>query len=993
MSLPVFPRFSDSSRGQALVEFALVIGVLLLLIFVIIDAGRLFQAWVTVQNSARSAGRYAITGEYDRTGSFATPECPVGVPVTRWQVCSIKNQAYEAASGLNIDPSAGPNQPRAFGTQVCQPDNCPPEGVGLPGEPTRVSVFYNADLVTPFLRPFAKYVRVIGQVEVVTEQYNQVAPGDIIIADVGSGVGGPAFPNEADLAILKEPAYSTGDVMKPVYYTLTVKNFGPFSTPSIEILDLLPSGTVSMTGYTITDGVTPIPSATCNLSLLDQQMSCTIPYLDGDPVTPGVAVINIGLLIAPPELDADPHPAAVDVTNTATVFNQIGTIDPNPANNVSSVTTTIRRWYDLKIAKTLAPGQVPPVNLGNTVDFVINVENIGPNTAYGAVVTDELPQELQFESIVSQSANANCSPSGINGIQCLPGPLAFGDTLDVRVQASVIEDRGSDPVNTATVSSSDSVDVDSTNNSSSAKAAIKSPDLRITKWVGPIIYTDEIAVYTVRVVNYGDGTASQVLLTDDMQPGPGVSFIYDLPATFESDTPCKVQLEDVVCQGFDIAPGEANAFTLHLPIIPELAGSQLQGKLNNTATASSNGGFEVANPVTVETPVERKYDLGVTKRSDLSKLESGFVSYTVEVSNYGPSDSLPFTLSDNMSVTPDGAVITAKVEAVDGTYIPTAGDCTVSSTSITCDVNSMPKGARASLTIGLDLTGFAGTIANTASVKDFALEDEHPNSASAQRVVYPYALEIKKSGPSDMTVDGSGEYVVEIINHGPLTASFSISDLVETQPPDLIGAFSLAPNGAVCNLSPSNSFVCDVTGLSPGASAFITAKVTPKTGGILTNTATILDANNVAGLYAESAFVRTIVQPVADLGVDVAVVKTNAISETFQFQFDVTDYGPATAASPRITNTLTVISGTVVAATMKVGSLLSANCDQVGAPSNTTVTLACDLPDLVAGGATSVFVEVVFAEATGVEFSSQVIVHSDIYDPGPAVNVQSLYWP
>lgn len=48
-----------------MVEFALVLPVLLALIFGIIEFGRLFQAWLSVQNSARFAVRYAVTGNYD----------------------------------------------------------------------------------------------------------------------------------------------------------------------------------------------------------------------------------------------------------------------------------------------------------------------------------------------------------------------------------------------------------------------------------------------------------------------------------------------------------------------------------------------------------------------------------------------------------------------------------------------------------------------------------------------------------------------------------------------------------------------------------------------------------------------------------------------------------------------------------------------------------------------------------------------------------------
>ncbi len=51
--------------GQAIVEFALALPLLLLLLFGVIEFGRLVQAWLTVQNSARFGLRYAVTGEYD----------------------------------------------------------------------------------------------------------------------------------------------------------------------------------------------------------------------------------------------------------------------------------------------------------------------------------------------------------------------------------------------------------------------------------------------------------------------------------------------------------------------------------------------------------------------------------------------------------------------------------------------------------------------------------------------------------------------------------------------------------------------------------------------------------------------------------------------------------------------------------------------------------------------------------------------------------------
>ncbi len=49
-------------RGQALIEFALVLPLLLLLIFNLVNFGAFVYAWITVANAARAAAQYAIMG-------------------------------------------------------------------------------------------------------------------------------------------------------------------------------------------------------------------------------------------------------------------------------------------------------------------------------------------------------------------------------------------------------------------------------------------------------------------------------------------------------------------------------------------------------------------------------------------------------------------------------------------------------------------------------------------------------------------------------------------------------------------------------------------------------------------------------------------------------------------------------------------------------------------------------------------------------------------
>ena len=57
------PLKRRKSVGQGLVEFALVAPLLLLTIFGIIDIARIIQAQLTVDNAARQAIRFAITGQ------------------------------------------------------------------------------------------------------------------------------------------------------------------------------------------------------------------------------------------------------------------------------------------------------------------------------------------------------------------------------------------------------------------------------------------------------------------------------------------------------------------------------------------------------------------------------------------------------------------------------------------------------------------------------------------------------------------------------------------------------------------------------------------------------------------------------------------------------------------------------------------------------------------------------------------------------------------
>lgn len=85
------PRLSDS-RGQGLVEFALIVPVILLILLFAIDLGRAYYSWVILQNASRIGANYAalnpagweppgssaIQAEYSAlvSGDWGTIDCP-----------------------------------------------------------------------------------------------------------------------------------------------------------------------------------------------------------------------------------------------------------------------------------------------------------------------------------------------------------------------------------------------------------------------------------------------------------------------------------------------------------------------------------------------------------------------------------------------------------------------------------------------------------------------------------------------------------------------------------------------------------------------------------------------------------------------------------------------------------------------------------------------------------------------------------------------------
>ncbi|VAW32801.1 hypothetical protein MNBD_CHLOROFLEXI01-2705, partial [hydrothermal vent metagenome] len=183
-------RFNDSP-GQALVEFALIITVVLMMIFLIIESGRIFWAWTTVQQAAREGARYAITGGFEPTcntidipkyadlcssNELRRPSSVIGVThvaLSGLPLNDAVDSIFEDEYYYNIEVF-GVDQDGQLRGSGLQPPYGPDPYAGAPEKPIVVRVTYRVPIITPFFSPILPSIPVMGQTTLNNEQFGQL---------------------------------------------------------------------------------------------------------------------------------------------------------------------------------------------------------------------------------------------------------------------------------------------------------------------------------------------------------------------------------------------------------------------------------------------------------------------------------------------------------------------------------------------------------------------------------------------------------------------------------------------------------------------------------------------------------------------------------------------------------------------------------------------------------------------------------------------------
>ncbi len=183
-----FKQKLQNSPGQAIVEFALILMVLLAMIFLVIESGRILWAWNTVQNAAREGARYAVTGQFDG------PDCPIDFGADKFlqsggrdlceevsadwlRVGSIVNKSHTALAGLPLNEvSTVFEDDNYYNIELWGVNN---QGAlqydfgGIPNQPIVVRVMYQVPIITPFFRPIRTTIPVFGQETLLNESFGQ----------------------------------------------------------------------------------------------------------------------------------------------------------------------------------------------------------------------------------------------------------------------------------------------------------------------------------------------------------------------------------------------------------------------------------------------------------------------------------------------------------------------------------------------------------------------------------------------------------------------------------------------------------------------------------------------------------------------------------------------------------------------------------------------------------------------------------------------------
>jgi uncharacterized repeat protein (TIGR01451 family) len=768
-----------------------------------------------------------------------------------------------------------------------------------------------------------------AQVETSNEKDPDSTPGDDSTTDDDDATASTTPTPVADVSITK------GDDPDPVVagtnltYSILVSNAGPSAASNVVVTDTLPAG---VTYVSDTGGCTGTTTLTCNLG--------TIAAGGSTPFTITVTV------------DSD-VPGGTVLNNAASVSSS--TADRVPGNNSDDEDTLVAAEADLSVSKDDGSTTYTP---GTDVVYVIVVMNLGPSDVVGAPVSDPLLDTLADSWSCVAAPGASCPAANGSGGTLGPVDIVVGSSVTYTVTVSVPSDFTGDLVNTVTVTAPDGVtDPEPANNSATDTDVIFAvADLSITKDDNPDpVVAGTNLTYTISVSNAGPSDARNVVVTDTLPPE--VAFVSDTDSCTEGPT------GTLTCDLGDIANDGSTSFAVTVLVDPSVPGGVT---IFNTADVSADtvDPEPANNSDTEETFVLAEADLSIEKSDSPDPVVAGTnLTYTVTVSNAGPSDAQNVVVTDAL---PAGVIL-----------VSTSGCAEDPGGVPTCSLGAIAAGGSDSyrITVTVEATVPGGTtLTNDASVSSDTVDPVPGNNFTSEDtlVVTDADLSITKMDSLDPVVAGTNlTYTVSVTNNGPSDAQGVV--VTETLPPEVT---LVSTSG--CAEDPNGTPTCTLLPIPVGATSTFEITVSVPSwlpdGWLLTNEALVsadtLDSNPANDVAIE----ETLVTAEADLSItkddDIDPVVAGT---TLTYDITVSNAGPSDAQGVQVTDSLP--SGVTFVSTT--------GCDEDpnGAP-------WCTFGWLAPGGSASFTITVTVDSDVpdGTVLINEATVTSLVHDPNPSNN-------
>ncbi len=700
-------------------------------------------------------------------------------------------------------------------------------------------------------------------------------------AEVSSGV-----TVDADLGVVKTgPATVTAG--NSLTWTLTVTNNGPSDDPAtISVVDILPPE-VSFDAP-VSD---PTGEWTCihDGSPAGGTLTCTNPN--------GLDVSETHVL----SVNADVLPDAGPASTINRVSVSSPTPDSNSSNDNSELPLTIVDDVELIIAKTTTGAD--PVLAGESTSFRVDVTNLGPSTADNVVVTDLVPAGMTISSF-SAPAGWSCDiGTAVCSVAALAPTATASITVNVTVAANVLD--ATTLTNTATVRTTSPGD-DTSDNTATAQVTVNAEaDLAILKTHdGSQVRAGDDTTFTFRVDNLiGPSDAAADVVIDDVLPvgftyvgstGPWVCVAGDPAAPAGQPVACTYVVSGVPA----LLPAGATAGDLVMTV--SSASSMLPSTVTNRAEVSTptvdpnalNDSSQVDVAVVTET------DLVISKTASVSPAVIGdTITWTVVVSNEGPSDAFDVTVTDSVPVEVTDV-------AADG---GTDWVCDVIDNDVSCVyVGSLAALDSAEFTVTGTVTADAyPELSNTATVTTSTPEpDTSDNTATSTTPVEVQSdLGVTKTHVGTPQVGGQVVYTMTVTNYGPTENTGPVT-LVDSVPAGLTFV-SAAGDGWVCDFA-EPTVTCTrggVFAVDATASVTLVATVEPAAWPEVINTVTVSSPHPDLNSDNDAASDPTPVDPLVVLGFE--KVAGDIVDMNLPWTMTVTNEGPnATVGALQIVDTL-----------------------------------------------------------------------------------------